>query len=62
MTGPVDRFLTRGDEWEVPLGRRGGSKSGLLLSLLQQSSRRLQIVCAIAAGLLTINWLLANWF
>ena len=62
MTGPVDRFLTRGDEWEAPLGRRGGSKSGLPLSLLQQSSRRLQIVCALAAASLVINWLLANWF
>jgi len=59
---PGDRFLTRGDEWEAPLGRRDGPKSGLPLSLLQQSSRRLQIVCAIAAGLLIINWLLTNWF
>ncbi|KPK62042.1 MAG: hypothetical protein AMS21_08290, partial [Gemmatimonas sp. SG8_38_2] len=31
------------------------------LSLLQQSSRRLQIVCAIAAGLMAINWLFTNW-
>jgi serine/threonine-protein kinase len=56
-----DRLLTRSDEWQAPAGRRGGSKSGLPLTLLQQSSKRLQIVCVIAVVLLAINWLGANW-
>jgi hypothetical protein len=61
VTSHGDRLLTRGDEWQGPAGRRDGSKSGLPLTLLQQSSKRLQIVCFTAAVLLSINWLGANW-
>jgi hypothetical protein len=61
VTGPGQRFLTRGDEWPVPPGRGDSSRSGLPLSLLQQSSRRLQIVCAVAAILLVIYWIISNW-
>jgi len=62
VAGPGGQFLTRSDEWEGPSEPRAGSKSGLPLSLLQQSSRRLQIVSAIAAALMLINWLITNLF
>jgi serine/threonine-protein kinase len=61
MTDSGDRFLTRGEGWKARPGRSDSSKSGLPLSLLQQSSRRLQIVCVVAAGLLIIYWLISNW-
>lgn len=61
MSRTGDRFITRGQDWRDRPGSSDGSKSGLPLSLLQQSSRRLQIVCAVAAGLLVIYWLIANW-
>ncbi len=44
----------------MPPGLRESSKSGLPLSLLRQSSRRLQVVCAVAASFLVIYWLIAN--
>jgi serine/threonine-protein kinase len=59
MTRPVDHFLTRGDS-SGALPGSDSSKSGLPLSLLQQSSRRLQVVCAVVAVFLTIYWLLEN--
>lgn len=58
MTGHSDRYLTRGEGWQAP--PRESSKSGLPLSLLRQASKRLQIVCAVAAGSLAIYWVLAN--
>ncbi len=61
MTGPNDRFVTRSDKWQAPARRRDGSSTGLPLSLLQQSSRRLQIVSGIAVGLLLFSWLGGNW-
>ncbi|MGD8700259.1 MAG: serine/threonine-protein kinase [Gemmatimonadales bacterium] len=61
MSRPSQRILTRGEEWQAPPGRGDNSKSGLPLSLLQQSSRRLQFVCAVAAVLLVIYWIITNW-
>ncbi len=60
MNGHEHRLLTRGGEQE-PLGERGGrTKTGLPLSLLKQSSTRLQIVCVVVVALLAINWLGVN--
>lgn len=41
--------------------RSGGSKTGLPLTLLRQSSRRLQIVCLSVLILVTTGWAVGNW-
>jgi serine/threonine-protein kinase len=61
VTNPKDRLLTKGDEWEAPVKRPGRSTTGLPLSLLQQSSKRLQVVCLAVIALMAINWLGGNW-
>jgi hypothetical protein len=61
MIGAGDLQLTKGDGWESPAERPGRSETGLPLTLLRQSSTRLQVVCLVVFALVAVGWLAGNW-
>jgi serine/threonine-protein kinase len=60
MNSPADLLLTKGGDWETPPGRSSRSKTGLPLTVLQQSSKRLQVVCVTLFGLVAFGWFAGN--
>ncbi len=61
MTSSGNRFITRGGGWETPAGEPGPTKTGLPLSILRQSSKRLQAVSLTVVALLATGWLGVNF-
>jgi serine/threonine-protein kinase len=60
MSGPGELLLSKGGGGETPPGRASRSKTGLPLTVLQQASKRLQVVCITLFGLVAIGWFAGN--
>ncbi|UCF19781.1 MAG: serine/threonine protein kinase [Gemmatimonadota bacterium] len=61
MKGPGDLLLTKGGDFPSLSGPGGRSATGLPLTLLRQSSKRLQAVSLTVVILLATGWLAANF-
>ncbi len=61
MMSPGDLLITKGGGWQTPPGHTSRSKTGLPLTLLRQSSKRLQAVTLTVVALLATGWLATNF-